>query len=51
VAAAGTLIIGSIDRNIRVVAEQKSTDGAVTDKEYVARSISSQDVLDLTYDA
>ena len=40
VTAASGLIIGSINRESRIVAEQKGADGAVADEEYVARSIS-----------
>ena len=39
--AAGGLIIGSINRETRIVTEQKGADGAVADEEHVARSISS----------
>jgi hypothetical protein len=40
VTAASGLIIGSINRASRIVAEQKGADGAVADEEYVAQSIS-----------
>jgi hypothetical protein len=41
VTAASGLIIGSINRETRIVTEQKGADGAVADEEHVARSISS----------
>ncbi len=41
VTATSGLIMGSINRKARIVAEQQGSDGAVADEEHVARSISS----------
>jgi hypothetical protein len=41
VTATTGLIMGSINRKTRIVAEQKSADGAVAYKEHIARPISS----------
>jgi hypothetical protein len=41
VTAVGGLIKGSIDREARIMTEQKGTDGAMADEEHVAGSISS----------
>jgi len=49
-ATAGGLIISSVDRNTRIVAIQQGADATMADEEDVARSISSQDVLDLPDD-
>jgi len=51
VAAAGGLIIGSINRETGIVTEQKGTDGAVADEQHVTRSISGQHAFDLADDA
>jgi hypothetical protein len=51
VTATTGLVMGSINRKTRIVAEQKSADGTVAYKEDIARPISSQDVFDLAYDA
>ena len=51
IAAAVRLIMGSINRETRIVTEQQSTDGAMADEENVAVSISSQDVFDLVHNA
>jgi|SRR6516162_696697 len=47
VTAASRLVIGSINCKTRIVAIQQSANATVADKEHIARSISSQDVLDL----
>jgi hypothetical protein len=49
--AASRLIMGSIDREIRIVTEQKSADGTMANEQNIARLISSQDVFDLADDA
>jgi hypothetical protein len=47
VISADRLIMGSIDRKTETVTEQKSPDGAVADKQHIARAIASQDIFDL----
>ena len=44
------LIIGAIDRDPGVVTEQQGADGAVADKEHVARAIPGQHEFDLADD-
>jgi hypothetical protein len=51
VISADRLIMGSIDRKIETVTEQKIPDGAVADKQHIARAIASQDMFDLADDA
>jgi hypothetical protein len=51
VAAARGLIMGPIDREAGIVTEQKGTDSAVADEQYVTRSISGQHAFDLADDA
>ena len=48
---AGRLIMSSINRQTRIVTKQQGANRTVTDKEHVARSIPSQDLLDLANDA
>jgi hypothetical protein len=51
VTAAGGLIMGSINREPRIVTEQQGADRAVADEEHVARSISGKDEFDLADNA
>jgi hypothetical protein len=51
VTTASGLIIGSINRETRIVTKQEGAAGAVADEEHVARSISRPDVFDLADDA
>jgi hypothetical protein len=45
------LVAGSINRKTRIMTIRESADAAVSDKEHIAGSISSQDVFDLTDNA
>jgi len=51
VTAASRLIMGPINRNASIVAEQQGANRTVADEEHVACSITCQDVFDLTDDA
>src|SRR5579871_2070213 len=50
-APAGGLIVDTVDLQTRIMAEQKRADGAVADKENIARSISAQDLFGLMQNA
>jgi hypothetical protein len=51
VTPASRLIMGTINRNTSIVAEQKGADDAVAYEKHIACSITSQDVFNLTDDA
>jgi len=50
-ATASRLIMGSVDRNTRIITIQQGADATVADEEDIARFISSQDAFDLADDA
>src|SRR5215470_7150692 len=45
IAAAGALVVPAVNLQTGIVAEQQRADGAVADKENVARPVSTQDLL------
>src|SRR5689334_5264331 len=49
--AASELVVGTINRQTRVMAIQESTNATMADKKHVARRVAGQHMLDLTDDA
>jgi hypothetical protein len=50
IAAADALVVAAVNLQTGIVAEQKGADGAVADKEYISRQVSTEDVFDLLPD-